>query len=90
MKKIKTTPILLSYYVYMIGLFIYVIREGVRSPFFISSFVIVSMLLSVERIVLACSLEVNIKKLWVIETIVLIFILNVLFWIFIFICDFDN
>ncbi len=90
MKKIKTTPILLSYYVYMIGLFIYVIREGVRSPFFISSFIIVSMLLSVERMVLVCCSKVNIKKLWVMETIILIVFLNVLFWIFIFICDFDN
>lgn len=88
MKILKLTPILLGFPVYIIGFIIY-IRYGQRwTPFhilfIIIFFVFMSVLLLMERIVLICSLKVNFKKLWMMETIFMLFVLIALylFWNF--------
>lgn len=85
MKILKLTPILLGFPVYIIGLIIYLIYGQRWTPFqilfIIIFFVFMSMLLLVERMVLACCLEVNIKKLWIMETIFMFFVLIELYWV---------
>lgn len=85
MKILKLTPILLGFPVYIIGLIIYLIYGQRWTPFqilfIIIFFVFMSMLLLVERMVLACCLEVNIKKLWIMETIFMFFVLIALYWV---------